>query len=352
MLPRCQAKYAIRQAAIVVPPIAAPSATVRGLFESERQLRQRRSFPLTPSPEAPARACAFSPATSCGKSAAVFLTTLATMTAFVFVALIGKEAVENGLGLTPILRMLPYMLPQAMQFAVPGALLMAATSVYGRVSASNEVVAIKALGISPMTLIWPARRLATAISLVAVLINDVAVSWGDGGVRRVIIESLEDIAYGRLRTMRSFNTDQLKVNVEAVAGQQLIEPIIQFASSDGRPPSIIKADAAEMHADVAAQRHDDQAVQRRGRPRRLVDHRTPANSSDRSRSTNSPAAAKASARRRTMPCAKSAPRPPSRSKSIATPRSMKWPPTRGRRSRGAISTRCREAEWEQRDRAI
>ena len=83
----------------------------------------------------------------------VFLVTLATMTAFLFVALIGKEAVENGLGLTPIVRMLPYMLPQAMQFTVPAALLMAATSVFGRVSAFNEVVAIKALGISPMVLV-------------------------------------------------------------------------------------------------------------------------------------------------------------------------------------------------------
>lgn len=183
---------------------------------------------------------------------AVFLTTLATMTAFLFVALIGKEAVENGLGLTPILRMLPYMLPQAMQFAVPGALLMATTSVYGRIAAFNEVVAIKALGISPMKLIWPVLGLGTAISLVAVLMNDVAVSWGDGGVRRIIVESLEDIAYGRLRTMHSFSNDRLKVNVTAVAGRQLIQPIIQYATTDGRPPSIIKADAAELHADVAS----------------------------------------------------------------------------------------------------
>ena len=183
---------------------------------------------------------------------AVFVATLATMTVFLFVALIGKEAVENGLGLTPILRMLPYMLPQAMQFAVPGALLMATTSVYGRISASNEVVAIKALGISPMKLIWPVLGLGTAVSLVAVLMNDVAVSWGDGGVRRIIVESLEDIAYGRLRTLHSFSNDRLSVNVQAVAGQQLIAPIIQYASIDGKPPSVIKADAAVLHADVAS----------------------------------------------------------------------------------------------------
>jgi lipopolysaccharide export system permease protein len=182
---------------------------------------------------------------------AVFLTTLATMTAFVFVALMGKQAVENGLGLTPILRMLPYVLPQAMQFAVPGALLMAVTSVFGRVSSANEVVAIKALGISPLVLLWPVIGLATAVSFVAVWMNDIAVSWGEGGVRRVIVESLEDIAYGQLRTLRSFDAGQLKVHVKAVADHQLIEPIIHVASSSGAP-SIIRADAAELHADVAA----------------------------------------------------------------------------------------------------
>ncbi len=50
----------------------------------------------------------------------VFLLTLTCMTAFLFVVLVGKEAVENGLGIVPVLRMLPYILPQAMQFAVPG----------------------------------------------------------------------------------------------------------------------------------------------------------------------------------------------------------------------------------------
>ena len=110
------------------------------------------------------------------------------------------------------------MLPQAMQFAVPGALLLAATSVYGRVSASNEVVAIKALGISPMTLIWPTIGLSCLISLGAV----VSTTWPCPGATtacsRVLVESLEEIAYGRLRTMRSFNNDRLKVHVARRGG--------------------------------------------------------------------------------------------------------------------------------------
>lgn len=181
----------------------------------------------------------------------VFLVTLTTMTLFVFLALIGKEAVDNGLGLTPILRMLPFMLPQAMQFAVPGALLLAATNVYGRVAASNEIVAIKSLGISPMVLIFPGLVLACVCSFAGTVLNDLAVSWGQGGVDRVVLESLEEIAYGKLRTARSFGTDRLKVNVKQVVGKQLIRPTIQFMSSGGKSPSLITAASAELHADPA-----------------------------------------------------------------------------------------------------
>ena len=68
-----------------------------------------------------------------------------------------------------------------MQFAVPGTMLLATTSVYGRMASYNEIVAVKSLGISPMVLVWPTLILATLVSFVAVVLNDVAVSWGTTG---------------------------------------------------------------------------------------------------------------------------------------------------------------------------
>ncbi|NOY40625.1 MAG: YjgP/YjgQ family permease [Planctomycetes bacterium] len=178
----------------------------------------------------------------------VFLFTLLGMTVFVFLVLIGKEAVDNGLGLVPVLRMLPYLLPQAMQFAVPGTMLLATTSVYGRVAASNEIVAIKSLGISPMVMMWPTLILATVVSFGAVVLNDVAVSWGHGGVQRVLFESLEEIVYGRLRTTGSFTNGKLSVTVKKVAGKKLIQPTFLLFQSGGEPAWTITADEAEIRA--------------------------------------------------------------------------------------------------------
>ena len=185
---------------------------------------------------------------------AVFLLTLTAMTGIVFFVLMGKEAVEKGLGLVPLLRLLPYMLPQAMQFAVPGTMLLATTTVYGRISSSNEVVALKSLGITPMALVWPTLVLATLVSFATVWINDIAVSWGHGGVQKVILESLEEIIYGRLRTTRTFSNEQLKVTVRRVQDKRLLQPTFFFFAADDAPAWTLTADEAEIHADPAQER--------------------------------------------------------------------------------------------------
>ncbi len=180
----------------------------------------------------------------------VFLLTFVSMTVFVFLLLIGREAVENGLGILPILRMVPYILPQAMQFTVPGTMLLATTIVYGRVASSNEVVAVKSLGISPMAMLWPTFILATLVSLGAVILNDVAVSWGRGGVQRVIVESLEEIVYGRLRTSGRYSNNRIKVAVQSVRGKKLMNPNITYFVAGDDPPWRITADEAELNVDL------------------------------------------------------------------------------------------------------
>ena len=180
----------------------------------------------------------------------VFLLTLTCLTAFVFLVLIGKAAVEHGLGLLPIVRIMPFILPQAMQYAVPGTMLLATTTVYGRVASSNEIVAAKSLGISPMVMLWPTFVLAIVVSFGAVILNDIAVSWGRGGEQRVIVESLEEIFYGKLSTSRRFSNRRLKVAVQRVEGRRLIKPIINYFAVNDDPPWTITADEAELKVDL------------------------------------------------------------------------------------------------------
>ncbi|MFM8826071.1 MAG: LptF/LptG family permease [Actinomycetota bacterium] len=185
-----------------------------------------------------------------GELLQVFLVVLTALTLFMLVVGLVKEAQQQGLGMLQILMLVPYVLPEAMRFAVPGTMLFAVASVFGRLSANNEITALQAAGITPLAVVWPALSLAIVISFVSVWLNDLAVSWGRDGVRRVVVNSVEQIIYGKLRQQRSYSTPQMSINVKAVDGRRLIRPTLTFNSASGKPATV-SASEAEIRADPA-----------------------------------------------------------------------------------------------------
>ena len=164
----------------------------------------------------------------------VFILALVGMTVFMLLIGVAREAVREGLGVGPILRLLPYIVPDSMRFSIPAAALLAACTVYGRMSGENEVVAIKSMGISPWVLLLPTFIIGFLISIFAVWINDLAVSWGREGMSRVVAESIEQIMYGMLRTQNAFSTDRFSITVKGVEGRKLILPAMSWQLSDGK----------------------------------------------------------------------------------------------------------------------
>jgi len=180
----------------------------------------------------------------------VFAVTVTTLTMMMMLVVVVKEAIDQGLGLVHIVQMSPYVLPNALVFALPGSTLFAASVVYGRMSGSNEIVAVKSLGISPMHMLWPAYLLAFLLSLGCVWLNDVAVSWGFNNMQRIVIEAIDDIAYGMLKQNRSFNSKRFSIHVRRVEGRQLIKPVITFAGANNAPSMTINAQTAELRCDT------------------------------------------------------------------------------------------------------
>jgi lipopolysaccharide export system permease protein len=182
----------------------------------------------------------------------VFAITLTAMTLFMILVSVSKEAYQQGLGLKQILLLLPYVLPEALRFSVPGTILFATCSVYGRMASTNEIVAIKAMGISPWSILWPTFAFAFLLSLAAVVLNDLACSWGLDGTRRVVIESVEDIVYSRLAQQRNYNSKQFSINVKRVEGRTLIRPTFMFAGNEEESPVTIICEEAELRSDLEA----------------------------------------------------------------------------------------------------
>jgi len=180
----------------------------------------------------------------------VFLAALVILTLMMIMFGVVREAREQGLELQQVIKIIPYILPDALRYTVPGTILFAVSSVYGRMSGSNEVVALKSLGISPWAILWPVLMFAVVLSLITVYLNDLAVSWGRSNVKRIVIESVEEIAYSMLRSQRSFSAPKFSIIVKDVRDRTLIKPVISFSASGDEPAVHLQCAEAELRSDL------------------------------------------------------------------------------------------------------
>ena len=181
----------------------------------------------------------------------VFVVAMLGLTAMMMIIGVVKEGADQHLPPAGLVRLIPYVLPNTLRWTIPATLLLATTTVYARMSAFNEVVAIKALGISPWAILRPAYVLAFLLSLMTVWMNDLEGSWGRHGTQRVVTEAFQEIVYNMLRTQKSFSSSRLAINVKRVEGRRLIRVNLAIEGR-GKTPSVrITAEEAEIHSDPA-----------------------------------------------------------------------------------------------------
>jgi len=177
----------------------------------------------------------------------IFFVALSVLTLIIILVGLVREARDQGLEPAQVVRLIPYVLPDALRYTMPATILLAACMVYGRLSNSNEITALKSAGISPISVLWPVMILSFLLSLSTVWLNDAAVSWGRDGIRRVVIESVEEIAYGMLRTQRSYTSKHVSIIVKRVEGKRLIQPVISFVSKG--KTATMTAEEAELRGE-------------------------------------------------------------------------------------------------------
>ncbi len=181
--------------------------------------------------------------------AMVFLITLSSMTLLMLTVGLVQEAVRENLTPFTILQLVPFVLPNALCFAIPGTALFSTCLVLGRMSAAGEVIAVKAAGVSPIAFVWPVIGMALALSLVTVWLNDMAVSWGRTGVYRVVLHSVEKTIYSVLGAERSYQSGRVSISVDDVIDRKLMRPVVQIYSEDGDGDFQFTAESAELSID-------------------------------------------------------------------------------------------------------
>ncbi len=160
-----------------------------------------------------------------------------------------KEGIRQGLPPGIVLRTMPYIVPEMLRFTIPGCLLFAVCSVFGRMSASNEIVAIKSLGINPLSIVWPVLVVAYALSFATFAVYDVCAVWARPNLRRLAEDSVDEIAIGYLKANGAFTMEGISIVVKGVDGDRLLQPVISIAGRGDTPPITLTAREAWLHSD-------------------------------------------------------------------------------------------------------
>ncbi len=178
----------------------------------------------------------------------IFVVALVALTLLILLIGVGRTLLREGLGPVAIVRLLPFVLPISLQFAFPATALFAVSCVYGRMAGDGEVATVKASGISPLKILQPAFVFAFLLSPFAVFMSDLAVSWGRPGVNRVVMLSIEDIVYRKMRSQHSYTDDHFSIHVRDVSGSRLEYPTVTVRS--GRSPMKLQAREGKLTLDA------------------------------------------------------------------------------------------------------
>lgn len=115
---------------------------------------------------------------------------------FTFVLLMGRfinlaeMVVAKGVPLADILRLLVYMLPSFSFVTIPMAFLLAILLAFGRLSADNEITAMKAGGISLYGLLPPVISFAFIAYVLTTVITVYALPWGNTAFKTLLYDAI------------------------------------------------------------------------------------------------------------------------------------------------------------------
>jgi len=181
----------------------------------------------------------------------MFSLTLISMTLVISLMFVGQQLVAEGINYLTVVKLLPFIFLIALQYSVPATLLFAVCCVYGRLSADNEIVAIKSAGISPMRIFRPVWFLGLVVSLPSVWLNDQAVSWARPGMQQVVLRSIEEILYPALKTHKAYTSEKgFSIHVEDVQDRWLIKPTIWMFSGSGGQLITIQSEKARISVNL------------------------------------------------------------------------------------------------------
>ncbi|MCS6978440.1 MAG: LptF/LptG family permease [Gemmatales bacterium] len=182
----------------------------------------------------------------------VFVLALLALTGILVMAGIVAEAARQGLGPEQIVKLVPLLIPGTLPFTIPATMLFAVSVTFGRMSADNELTAIKAAGVPITYALWPALFLGAAISGIVWWLNQEFIPRNHHLLRTTALKDIEELLYSRLRRDLCFNEPRVNyaIWVRDVQGRRLLTATFKKRDANGRDEIIAQAEIAELTVDL------------------------------------------------------------------------------------------------------
>ena len=175
-----------------------------------------------------------------------FIFALLVMTPVLIVFGIVQKLLTNSVPLDRIPPMIPPIVISTAPISLPMALLLAVTTFFSGMSGSNEVVALKSLGVPPRQILFPVMVFGFIVSLLSVWLNDLAVTWGRPAITAILYRATEDIILNELKTKHAVTKPGVSIVVKGVdENRRLLSPSITVKE----PPTNIEARSATLRID-------------------------------------------------------------------------------------------------------
>jgi len=159
----------------------------------------------------------------------VFLMSLIALTGMFLLAGLIQEASQKGLSPGQILLLIPLIIPNTLPFTIPATTLFATCVVYGRMSADNEVLVLRAVGVNIYHLLWPAMILGIGTTVSKADLYYDPIPRSQQLARHQLLKDGEDIIYGMIKReggLRQNNLDFV-LFVREVQGRDLIDVVVK-----------------------------------------------------------------------------------------------------------------------------
>lgn len=181
----------------------------------------------------------------------VFALSLLGITGILVLGGIVPEASQQGLNPLQILGIIPLLVPSMMPYSIPATTLFTACVVYGRLSADNEILAIKAAGINVLKVLWPGIVLGLLMSGATAALYYHVIPTTQHLLKTVFVNDVQEFLYALLKKDREINQPALNyvIAVRQVQGRRLIDAIF-FKRREGQGDYEVIAKAREARLDV------------------------------------------------------------------------------------------------------